>query len=169
MLCSKEVIGAPVTGYFLVPFLGLKFSISSLPGFVSYYHRLKKNGVYQDEGQYVYAVFDGEDVPAIVRSLPMVDAIEVINGRSVVRLRLPDEVVEQIVPLFIQGKYSHFPKELVDKYFPRDPNDLYFGNRLVIMKDDSIRQQLAEELDVSIPPDVELWQTYNPSKETLEI
>lgn len=169
MLTTKEALARPVTGYFLAPFLGINDPVSSLPGYLGHFHRLKKAGKLVDSGEFVYIAFSGDDVPATLKEHPLFDGLEKGPGVVVARFRLPSEVIHEVLPHFVQGKYSHFPRELVNRVFPRDPSHRYFGNRLVIDKDDQLREVLESELGLKISPELELWQTYRLDKETFEI
>lgn len=169
MLATKEALQRPVTGYFLAPFLEINDSVSSLSGYLGHFHRLKKAGKLVDAGEFVYIAFSGEDVPATLKEHPLFDGVEKGRNVAVARFRLPSEVISKVLPHFVEGKYSQFPQELVNRVFPRDPSHRYFGNRLIIDKDDHVRRMLEEELGVEISPDLELWQKYRLDRETFEL
>lgn len=161
----KKLLSHPVTGYFLSPVLGMK--LGGEKGFVRYAHRLKEGDKYLDEGQYLYVLFKGDSVPDKCLMHPLLDNVIEKGEFRILRFRLPQDVVDNVIPLFMQGKYSKFPKEYLDKYLSEDTQ--FMGNRMIIEKDPTFKAELEEFLGMSIDDDLELWDKYRPDKESLDI
>ena len=71
--------------------------------------------------------------------------------------KITDDLYRKVFKPFIQGKYSEIDRGYVEKHYPRSPSSLVYTNRLILDKDDSLRIHWEDKLDVTLPPDAEVW------------
>jgi hypothetical protein len=79
---------------------------------------------------------------------------------------LPESLKESYVKPVLAGKYSEADRQVVDLYFPKDPNHARYGNRLVFDKSDLWKLDWEKKIGISLPEGAEVYPKAQPKNET---
>jgi putative two-component system response regulator len=87
--------------------LGMEADFLKLAKEIVYYHHEKWDGSGYPTGK------AGEDIPISARLMAVADAYDTLIGRRVYKEGMPHE---QVVPIIVAGKESHFDPDVVDAF-----------------------------------------------------
>lgn len=150
---------------FILPYLGFKYSMLKSAGFISSY---VGNTTYEQTwGEYFHIIFEN-GVPDFAKqhryfSHEYKDA----QGHGAAFI-IPDYIKTQVVIPFLDGKYSKIDKDYVDAHLKFKVGlNTYSNAYRICNKDNALRQEWEERLDVYLPDDAEVASRPKMEKEML--
>lgn len=150
---------------FILPYLGFKYSQLKSAGFVSSY---VGNTTYDKEwGERFHIIFDRE-VPEFAKEHKYFEfEYEDSHGHGVA-FTIPDYIKTYVIAPFINGKFSQIDKAYVNTHLKFKVGlNTYSNAYRICNKDEALRQEWEERLDVYLPEDAEVSSRPNKEKEML--
>jgi hypothetical protein len=157
--------------WFLLPYLGLENNILAGYGLINTY-------LCDDLSQYQYQnclhlLFKqdsynkkfNEFIEDLEKHPLYIDTYDTIGDGTLMVVFSLDDILE-IVSLFKQGKYSQFPEDFKETYFPKYAVDGKLTHRWkVFQKHEDMKKVIEEKIGQKLPEGAEVWDIPIPDKE----
>jgi hypothetical protein len=94
-----------------------------------------------------------------------IDSYDVIGDGTLMVVFSLEEILD-VLYLFKKGKYSEFPEEFKEKYFPKYTSTGVLSHRWkVFQKHEDMKKVIEQKVGEKLPKDAEVWDIPIPEKE----